>query len=523
MNKSVFLEKLLIGGAPLSDEAREEALNAQVERKKRNPDTKDNFGEAPREIIVFSRGHNDLEDVSNLTAQGLVEKILQTDGDSEAEGYLRSRISREDLEFVLQVFDLLAEKGMRRSYIWPGAFRQVGELYTSDHRPNLSEVEVNKRFLEFAGKNQAVTESAMYGLSEWLKIISKSLGADEEADYWSLWDLLLPLAANEPLGEGSEYVNQAINRSMGKLAEAVLNRLWQRKLKVGDDVDNELLVRLRAIASGYGEGYILGRLMLATQLNPLFALVPDLARQNLIARMNWNESPREACALWEGFLWTPTFSYDLWDALKDNFLTAVPHASDLGMSGESFAHVFAFVLTENPKTLSDRQIRTAFNEFNPDHLADIGQRFRMTLEAKGIDKNDVWANRIAPWIEYWPNTRGKITPQTSKALSMLIVVAENAADDAFDKIDRRGLLIEVEFPGHIFRKLLQYSECDNEGNGGYDILKESAVTVVRFLDKIVPQNPACDSEDLGKILDILYKQPAISQMPEMVNLLNRIA
>ena len=79
----------------------------------------------------------------------------------------------------------------------------------------------------------------------------------------------------------------------------------------------------------------------------------------------------------------------------------------------------------------------------------------MTLEAKGINKNDIWVNRIAPWIEYWPATNDKITAQTSKALSMLIVVAELAANGAFTLIDRRGLLIEIEYPGHIFRKLLQ--------------------------------------------------------------------
>jgi len=210
-----------------------------------------------------------------------------------------------------------------------------------------------------------------------------------------------------------------------------LNRLWARNLKAGDDVDRRIADRLLTIATGDDDGHILGRLMLAAQLNPLFALVPEIAREHLIPRMNWNASPREACALWQGFLWTSTFSYDLWEALKENYLTAVPHAGDLGMNKESMAHVFAFVLTSNPETLSHDQIQRAFSQFDTGSLADIADRFRLSLEADDIDKADVWKNRITPWIDYWPGTNDKITIETSKALSRLIVVADEAIDDAF--------------------------------------------------------------------------------------------
>jgi len=198
MNKSAFLEKLLIGGAPLSDEARAEAQRARDERRQRSPDAEDNFGEAPNEIVVGFRNPDEREDVGNLTTQELVQKIIQTSNDWEAERYLPSLDSVLKLDSFLEVLDLLADHGEARQRIWSSIFYQAAGLYTGEIRPNLSEAEINRRFLEFAGKNQAVTESAVYGLSEWLKIISNSIGTEDEKEFWALWDLLLPLSAAEP-------------------------------------------------------------------------------------------------------------------------------------------------------------------------------------------------------------------------------------------------------------------------------------------------------------------------------------
>jgi hypothetical protein len=181
----------------------------------------------------------------------------------------------------------------------------------------------------FARAPEDIVDRLTRRAARWLLHVSESVTAEGEPTFWPLWERVAAPAFAASESHQTDAVTYALNTPAGHLTEALLNRISLTRPRKRDDLPPQVWARLERLAAGAGGSYPTARVLLASRLDLLHDLDASWAETTLIWRFDWDASD-EAPALWQGFLWQPRISPELWSVLKPSFLKIVEHAQELG-------------------------------------------------------------------------------------------------------------------------------------------------------------------------------------------------
>jgi hypothetical protein len=271
--------------------------------------------------------------------------------------------------------------------------------------------------------------------------------------FWSIFDRTLDFVENDP--ENSEvpsrgnWVDLAINRSLGRLATAFFDALYTYKLKVGGGLPAHQIERFDRILSVGRPDHRLARVIAASRLPYLFAVDPNKTARSLLPSFSWSDET-EATAAWQGFCWSPTVSPDLWLAIRDDFVgTLVPERlAKLGDAGRTIAQLLVMVGLEFPgEALGAEQtraaIRTMPDELRHDALWWIWNYIGRRAENDEGDRADrLWRDRLQPWLRRnWPRDHTLRSTDLSERFALIAISTNEAFPEAvtfFDSLFVKG-------------------------------------------------------------------------------------
>lgn len=267
--------------------------------------------------------------------------------------------------------------------------------------------------------------------------------------FWSLFDcVLLALQAlpDEQDEAPHDWVDQALNRPVGRLATAFINGLFARKLYVGQGIPTDLIDRANRVMAVGRVRNRPARVIGASRISYLNAIDPAWTAKTLLPCFNWSDE-EESIAAWQGYGWQARLDPQLWSILKHSFLQLFRRdrlermkdygqniAQTLMLAGVLFGH----------DELKREEVRQAIREMQPSlrHSAAAWIAGYMTVDDTDTSAEadeepfegsaDVrWNERISPWLKrVWPEEEILRSSDTAEEFALAAIATFEAFPDA---------------------------------------------------------------------------------------------
>jgi hypothetical protein len=328
-------------------------------------------------------------------------------------------------------------------------------------------------------------------------------------DFWTVFDHTLDAAGldsyNDEKPNDRQWVNLAINRSMGHLASAFFSGLFALSLKAGDGIPAEHRVRLDTLVGRGDSAHRFARVIAASRLPYLFAIDPDWAANNLIPLLDWDSDSDEAAAAWQGFAWNPRVSKDLWPLIKNSFLLAFtqPRLDELGECATTMAQIVMLAGLEFD--LAPAQAREAIRSMTDRMRGDaLFWLWNDLLRAKndpgdGRSADDQWRHKVETWLSRaWPKNPELITTAVSRKFALLPTSLETEFPNAVQSVLQFVVPGDADF---VVDRLI-------EGKFG----QKYPEATLKLLRAVIPHDPTFCAKAIREILNQI-----VQALPSAVN------
>jgi hypothetical protein len=271
-------------------------------------------------------------------------------------------------------------------------------------------------------------------VAELLQAASTGAQSQLAEDFWRLFDRAMTAATHDPLNwapiENDQWVERAINRSMGNLAGAFFNGLFAYRLAAGSLIPPEQRNRLDRLIAPDRMEHRVARVIAASRLPYMFAVDPAWTREMLLPSFNWADET-EAMAVWQGFAWQPRVAPDLWDAIHENFLAAFSgdRLRRFGNSTRTMAQLLMLAGIEFPReTLPTEQARAAIRAMTDEMRGEaiwwiwtyLSQESGEGGAARLERADRLWDDRVEPWLRRaWPKDPAMRTADLSDKFALM--------------------------------------------------------------------------------------------------------
>jgi hypothetical protein len=349
----------------------------------------------------------------------------------------------------------------------------------------------------------ATLQEIIHAATWWMEAASKQINRHEDILLGLCRRVLaLQLEAGSGITRNGEPIDQpvteAINHPVGQITQALIN-LW---FKQGPN-DNDLLpadiARFFAqICDVQVARFRHGRVLLASHLIALFRVDRRWTEQYLLPLFAW-DTPAEAKAVWEGFLWSPRLYQPLLTAFKLQFLESADHYAELGEHREQFAAFLTYASLGPTDGYSEDEFRSAIGALPLEGLEQSAQALAQALEGAADQREDYWKYRVQPfWQQVWPKSRELANPRISESLTRLVIAAGGELPAALVAVQH--WLRPIEYPDYVVTLLQNSGLC-----------RRFPVETLRLLNAVVSGQTWLPQE-LGQCLDeIVMAAPNLEQ------------
>lgn len=459
------LAKLKDAGTNLSEhgESRLNSLTAQYPQWKLSADQSDEFpfwmgsGDDWRQFVVTPRRRRDL-----------IEWLRQhptTDTWQEDDWQQRCRDN-----FATTACALCA---LARDSFWPtDRWREALQAWAEEKL-----LQRSWRYMApvLANAPDEILDALARPVSWWLEATAKTFEG-HEAHFFTLAHRILVLD-HQGGAETDDLVLRAINDPVGHVTEAMLRWWYRQSLEDGQDLPETIKQTFTELCDTRIEKFRHGRVLLAAHVIALFRVDQGWATQYLLPMFDWQRSEIEACAAWEGFLWSPRLYRPLMELLKPAFLDTAQHYVALGEHGRQYASLLTFAALDPGDTFTFIELASATAMLPPEGLHDAAQALVRALEATADQRDEYWTNRVAPYIRrVWPRANTNISHYVAASFGRLCIAAKNNFPAAFRLL--RPWLVQPSDPGFLVHLLDESGLCE-----------QFPSETLGFLDAIVADEP----------------------------------
>ena len=378
-----------------------------------------------------------VDDLFELSIPDLVDKLLE-DNKTYNEGRcdaFRAGV-KDHSDIVLQVLHYVNERNISANKIWHAALvglADLGNTYWSEVARLLVDMEDDLYIEE------------PWAIAWWTRKASKVINPnnDEETYFWRIANRLIDNAAIEEFDDDSDIINVAINRPVGILTEAVIDRFTQCKLEADEGIpEPEYLAMVTRIMTEDKGVCLLGRVILSSRLQYFYAIDNEWTTAYLLPKFDWS-SNNEAKYIWQGYLWAPRITADLARELRDYMLEAIRNSGSLEKHRDHLYQLFIVMCLEYPDLYTVSVQREAMTSIGKDGLEDVSEFFWRSISSDQEDNDIYWANRIKPFIERaWPKIGNLNSSKISNNFALMCIQLDDAFSDAVNIV--KPFLMPVE-------------------------------------------------------------------------------
>lgn len=284
-----------------------------------------------------------------------------------------------------------------------------------------------------------ILEAIVGPLSRCLTDVGKGLnlnsGLGPEEVFWAIWDRVQPFAFKSDDNAVSDYVMAAINRPAGHMTEALLNHCMALSPKNYFDIPENHWRRFRLIGEEASMPYTLARVLLAAYLSWLHRLDSAWVESKIIPFFDFASS-NEAIAVWQGFLWRPRITPELWPKIKPHFLASLEHFQARKKVEEQSSRLLGMICIDKPNWLSPEETSVALASIGAKGRATVSDVLWRRLEAAEAQSNALWRDQVGPWLQQvWPKDISMRDPDSSLNLALSATYAGEEFAKAVDIVE----------------------------------------------------------------------------------------
>ncbi len=302
-------------------------------------------------------------------------------------------------------------------------------------------------------------DANLYSLADIIISYCRAKKTDYDEFLWRLWDIVAERAVKTSIDEDTDDpVTRALNSPIGRLTEALLSKLSQLSPATYEQIPPDIQARFEGLIGGNDLGHPFSRLLVARYVAWLYGQRPDLARSHFLSRFDWAKSS-EARLLWSGFLMSPNLTPDLWSALRQLVLDAVPHAHELGRYEDYFYQFIASVLLHPGFEFEPYQARVALTAASPAGRAAVASHWMQHVNSATDHGATLFRERLRYLIEsVWPIELALREAGSSAPLARLVIHCGDEFENAVATIAPR--LAKLSEPGTLLYSLNESEHPD---------------------------------------------------------------
>ncbi len=314
---------------------------------------------------------------------------------------------------------------------WPaGRWREAFQAWSEEGRVLLS-----WRFIAPLVQTMpdGVLQEIEHSIAWWLETVSKSIDRHEPI----LLDLCQHVLAL-PRQNGQDMdrpVTKAINHPVGHVTQALLNLWFKSEPNDNDTLPNNVESFFTQLCDPKVEQFRHARVLLASQLIPLFRVDRTWTETHLLPLFDWTTDTVEAQGVWEGFLWSPRLYRPLLIAFKAQFLDTANHYAQLGEHGRQFAAFLTYAALDLVDSYTPQDFQVAIGTLPQEGLEESAHALVQALEGAGEQREHYWKNRVQPfWQQIWPKSRDLASNSIAESLARLSIAARGEFPSALSSV-----------------------------------------------------------------------------------------
>ena len=310
--------------------------------------------------------------------------------------------------------------------------------------------------------------------------------------FWPLWDRLQPLAFCSGPVDVTDPLTTALNTPSGYLTQALLGCVAKKAPQQASDLSPDVWQRLTLLLTREGQSFEFARVLLASRLAWFHRLNPEWVEERFLPYFDWKLSA-EASGVWDGFLWQPTITPDLWPHIKAHFLTALTERHRLGHGGDRVCELLGAIRINHPDWLTENETRDSLRHLDGKGRARVADYIRRRLEGAGTKSEILWNDVVGPWLDkVWPKDLNMREPDSSLSLAMAATYAGASFEAAVNVII--PLLVGADYCSLLWDRLLETG-----------LAKSKPASVLTLAGSIVNTAFDCADPKLRQILEEIRK------------------
>ena len=500
-------------GAELSSESKE-ILRAA---RQAEPEVKFEDAMEPHYTIgTFQAGDPDMPDMPGAPKKQAMPKWADMKAE-ECADFIQSAewldinsFVKEDSKKAVESFEILAKREFWEHDKWSLFLSEFGQ---SEDIPEGIAIRL-VRLLEAMPEELALTR--VRDCAYVMRSVSHALPFSEMEKAWRrAWEFDLD---DRPSFSSNHHISQleiAIRHAHGQLAEVPL-------ICFKHEEEREKLKNVFAeILASDKKSHEYGKILIARRLSMLFnnsSGWAKWAKQHLLPFFA-PEHPM-AFGMWEAFLYNPTVSADLLDALKPGLVHFLKCVDTFDNRASNLVGVFMIGCQICPGILSRNEKRRIVSGMNPKGIQILCRHMERELgkrDQDGATLAKAWRELIFPFLrEVWPEKRWppKEASEISQALASVIMLTGDAFPEAFEWAqDFLSPIIEYGW-GHPMTDIYHGYQKSVK-----NIPKQFPQECLQFLRRIMPDEMFGHRSELGVLLDkIKASNPELERHPDFTRL-----
>jgi hypothetical protein len=341
--------------------------------------------------------------------------------------------------------------------------------------------------------------------SEWLLNISQQLSSNFPKSFNRIISKLVNVLSSQPPDSKSaivrgnkepDWIMEAINAPVGKIAQALFNDPRKNDIEVGGGFPDDWLLCVDNLLSLNGDLRCHALVIFAHKMNWFYTIDPNWTESNMLSVLDKNDNS-DRNAIWSGFFWgSKVPSQKLYMRLKPFFLT---FADKRSLPHRKYGKVLASIILAgwgsiNEETreryISNAEMHDVLLHADDDFRSHILWQIERWSEIKEKDLGEKWAEKLSELLrDVWPSHKSAKTPLVSARLF----------DLAFSNVERFPEIAEIILPqlttidrDHLTLHILRKSK----GN----IVELYPQKTLKLLHAVLPDNVATWPYNIGETL-----------------------
>ena len=350
---------------------------------------------------------------------------------------------REEFDATSSALSELASEG-----VWPN--RRWREALQAWSEENLTKRSWRVMASVVVEAPENVLKNLRHAVSLWLRAVARTFEGQQET-FLALCNQVLE-AQHEEENDTDDPVGRAINHPVGQVTEALLRWWYRTPLKDEQGLAEELRERFSRICDTRVGKFRHGRVLLAAHVIALFRVDCDWTTQYVLPLFEWERSPVEARAAWEGFLWSPRPYRPLIQALKSAFLGTAAHEEDLGRHDVQYSSLLTLAALDPAGVFTRSELTRATASLSQKGLDNSAATLSESIKAAGAQGAEYWKNRVAPYLRFiWPKTDDFASASVAQSLARVCIEANDEFPEALKQV--RRWLQALPYPGSVVHRL----------------------------------------------------------------------